>query len=500
MLQNCFDVVIVGAGVSGIGAARHLQTRCPSKTFTILETRDNIGGTWDLFRYPGIRSDSDMYTFGYAFRPWTQGKIFADGESIRNYVENTAAETGIDQHLQLGWRVLRANWDSSTAQWEVEATNARTGMTQALRCSFLMMCSGYYRYDRGYVPDFDGMDDFRGDILHPQHWPEDYDYSDKRIVVVGSGATAVTLIPAMAVEAKHVTMLQRSPTYIGAVPSVDHIANLLRRFLPTMMAHKLIRMKNIVLITIFYQMARWFPGWFKWQIKRYIRKQLGSDFDIKRHFTPKYAPWDQRFCVAPDGDFFQVLKNGSASIVTDHIQRITKAGIQLRSGDTLEADAIVMATGLDMQVGGGIDISINGDAVEPADCISYRGMMLAPIPNMAIAIGYTNNSWTLKIDLMCERVCRLLNHMDRKGYVSCVPVPPERLDTAPILTLKSGYVERAAARLPRQGTVPPWRTYQNYFQDMLTIRYGKLEDGAIQFAREPEQMRDKKETGAVTTA
>jgi len=259
-------------------------------------------------------------------------------------------------------------------------------------------------------------------------------------------------------------------------------------------------MKNIVLITIFYQMARWFPGWFKWQIKRYIRKQLGSDFDIKRHFTPKYAPWDQRFCVAPDGDFFQVLKNGSASIVTDHIQRITKAGIQLRSGDTLEADAIVMATGLDMQVGGGIDISINGDAVEPADCISYRGMMLAPIPNMAIAIGYTNNSWTLKIDLMCERVCRLLNHMDRKGYVSCVPVPPERLDTAPILTLKSGYVERAAARLPRQGTVPPWRTYQNYFQDMLTIRYGKLEDGAIQFAREPEQMRDKKETGAVTTA
>lgn len=489
MVENCFDVVIVGAGVSGIGAARHLQTRCPSKTFTILEARENIGGTWDLFRYPGIRSDSDMYTFGYAFRPWTQGKIFADGDSIRNYVQDTAAEFGIDQHIQPGWRVTQANWDSSTAHWELTAANTSTGEQQTLACSFLMMCSGYYRYDRGYVPEFDGIDDFRGDILHPQHWPEDYDCSDKRIVVVGSGATAVTLIPAMAFEAKHVTMLQRSPTYIGAVPSVDHIANLLRRILPGMMAHKLIRMKNIVLITCFYQMARWFPGWFKWQVNRYIRKELGPDFDIKRHFTPKYAPWDQRFCVAPDGDFFQVMKNGSASVVTDHIERITESGISLRSGESIKADAIVLATGLDIQVGGGIEVSINNKVIEPAECVSYRGMMLAPLPNLAIAIGYTNNSWTLKIDLMCERVCRLLNHMDSKGYVSCVPVPPDGLESAPLLDLKAGYVERAASRLPRQGTVPPWRTYQNYFQDMLTIRYGRLEDGAIQFSRkaDPQQ-------------
>ncbi len=486
MSLSCFDVVIVGAGVSGVGAAHHLQTRCPHKTYTILESRDDVGGTWDLFRYPGIRSDSDMYTFGYAFRPWTQGKIFSDGDSIRSYVQETANENGIDQHIQLGWRVVNANWNSTAAEWELQATNTRTGETQVLTCSFLMMCSGYYRYGRGHVPDFDGIDDFNGDILHPQHWPEGYDYSNKRIVIVGSGATAVTLLPAMADRAKHVTMLQRSPTYIGAVPSVDHVANLFRYMLPGMMAHKLIRMKNIVLITFFYQMARWFPGWFKWQVHRYIRKELGPDFDIKRHFTPKYAPWDQRFCVAPDGDFFQVLKNGSASVVTDHIERITESGIALRSGECIEADAIVLATGLDIQVGGGIEVSINDKVIEPAECISYRGMMLAPLPNLAIAIGYTNNSWTLKIDLMCERVCRLLNHMDSKGYVSCVPVPPDGLASAPLLDLKAGYVERAASRLPRQGTVPPWRTYQNYFQDMLTIRYGRLEDGAIQFSRKTD--------------
>jgi monooxygenase len=486
MTQKLFDVIIVGAGVSGVGAAHHLQTRCPGKTYTILESRDNIGGTWDLFRYPGIRSDSDMYTFGYAFRPWTKGKSFADGDSIREYVQATATEAGIDQHIQFGWRVQSANWDSAAAQWELVAQNSGTGQTQTLKCAFLIMCSGYYRYDRGHVPDFDGIDDFSGDILHPQHWPQEYDYSNKRIVIVGSGATAVTLLPAMAATAKHVTMLQRSPSYIGAVPSVDHVANILRRLLPGMLAHRIIRLKNILLITFVYQMARWFPRWFKWQVKRYIRSELGDDFNITRHFTPTYAPWDQRFCVAPDGDFFQVLKDGSASIVTDHIERITESGVALRSGEALEADAIVLATGLDMQVGGGIEVSIDHKVIEPASCISYRGMMLAPLPNLAIGIGYTNNSWTLKIDLMCERVCRLLNHMDRKGYVFCVPVPPPQLNTAPLLNLKAGYVERAKSRLPRQGTVPPWRTYQNYFLDMLTIRYGKLEDGALRFSREPD--------------
>lgn len=498
MTVESFDVLIVGAGLSGIGAAHHLQTRCPDKTYAILESRDNIGGTWDLFRYPGVRSDSDMYTFGYAFRPWTEGRVFADGDNIRNYVRQTAEDAGITDHLQFGQRVVSCNWISHSSRWELDVRDMKTGSTRQMTCRFLVLCSGYYRYDRAHEPDIPGRDDFGGDILIPQHWPQGYDYSGKRVVIIGSGATAVTLLPAMAEQAASVTMLQRSPTYIGAIPSRDLIAIALRWLLPSRLAHQVIRGKNIVLITLFYQMSRRCPGLVKWLLHRYIRRELGDDVDIVRHFTPHYEPWDQRFCIAPDGDFFQTLKEGKASVVTDHIDRITETGIALKSGDHLDADMIVMATGLEMQIAGGMDMRLDGQTVDPADCISYRGMMLAPFPNLAVALGYTNNSWTLKIDLTCERVCRLLHYMDRHQYASCVPVPPDDLETAPLMNLTSGYVMRKADDLPKQGTRPPWRVYQNYFQDMLTIRYGKLDDGVLQFSRANEAPQNQ--TATTSTA
>lgn len=480
-----FDVLIVGAGVSGVGAAHHLQRRCPGKTYAVLEARDDVGGTWDLFRYPGIRSDSDMYTFGYNFRPWLGGKVFADGPAIKNYVRETAEEAGIDQHIRFGRKVVKSNWVSSEARWHVEAQRTDTGESEHFTCSFLMMCSGYYRYERGHTPHFDGQESFQGDIIEPQLWPEDYDYAGKKVVIIGSGATAVTLVPAMAEEAGHVTMLQRSPTYIGPRPANDPIANFFRKVLPSKLAYGLTRAKNVLIAIAFFQLARIWPDYIRNMLKKYMREELGDDFDIEKHFTPAYKPWDQRFCAAPDGDFFLALKNGSASVVTDQIERFTETGITLKSGETLEADVIIPATGLEMQVAGGMTFHLDGEAVPANQCISYRGMMLSPLPNMAIAFGYTNNSWTLKIDLTCERVCRLLNHMDRKGYVSCVPVPPDGLETLPLLNLNSGYINRALDYLPRQGAVPPWRTYQNYIQDMLAIRYGKIEDGCVQFFSAP---------------
>lgn len=500
MSENYVDVLIVGAGVSGIGAAHHLQARCPGKTYAVLEARERIGGTWDLFRYPGIRSDSDMYTFGYNFRPWVEGSVFADGPNIRNYVTQTAADAGIDQHIRFQHRVVNSNWNSATSRWEVEALRGDTGEIVRFEAGFLMMCSGYYRYDRGHTPHFEGQADFAGDIVHPQLWPEDYDYAGKKVVIIGSGATAVTLVPAMAKTAGHVTMLQRSPTYIGPRPSNDPVANLLRRILPGRWAYSLTRMKNVLIAIIFYQIARRWPGAIRNMLNKYMREELGEDYPIEKHFQPAYAPWDQRFCAAPDGDFFDAIKNGTASVATDQIERFTETGIALKSGEHIEADVIIPATGLEMQIAGGMTFNLDGEPVEASKCISYRGMMLAPIPNMAIAFGYTNNSWTLKIDLTCERVCRLLNHMDKHDYVSCVPVPPEDLDTLPLLDLKSGYIERAAHYLPKQGAVPPWRTYQNYFQDMLAIRYGKLEDGHVRFSRADEVGAGAREDQGVAEA
>tara|TARA_R110000868_G_scaffold92734_2_gene257232 strand:+ start:28825 stop:30321 length:1497 start_codon:yes stop_codon:yes gene_type:complete len=482
MSDDHFDVLIVGAGLSGIAAAYHLQTRSPDRSYAILEARDAIGGTWDLFRYPGIRSDSDMYTFGFAFRPWTDGKVFADGPAIREYVSDTARRNGIEEKIRFGTRVAHASWDSETALWTVRTQRGESGERTSFTCSFLMMCSGYYRYEHGYMPDFPGMDEFAGAIIHPQLWPEGLDYSGKKVVIIGSGATAVTLVPAMADKASHVTMLQRSPTYIAARPSRDAIADFLRRILPSKIAYSLTRVKNVLLGIYVYQLSQRWPDFVKRQVLKAISDRLGPDFDVERHFSPSYNPWDQRFCLAPEGDFFDALADGSADIVTDQIERFTATGIRLKSGEEIAADLIIPATGLDMQLLGGMTVSVDGRMVRASDEVTYRGMMLSNVPNFAIAFGYTNASWTLKIDLTCERVCRLLNHMTARGYDYCVPTPPPDLETVPMLDFSSGYVQRALAHLPKQGVKAPWQTYQNYVQDMLTIRFGKLEDGAMRFA------------------
>lgn len=489
MSDEHFDVLIVGAGISGIAAAYHLQTRSPDRSYAILEAREAIGGTWDLFRYPGIRSDSDMYTFGFAFRPWTDGKVFADGPAIREYVSDTARRNGIEANIRFGTRVAHANWDSETARWTVRTERGADGKSTSFTCNFLMMCSGYYRYDQGHMPEFAGMEDFSGAIIHPQLWPEAVDYAGKRVVIIGSGATAVTLVPAMAEQAAHVTMLQRSPTYIAARPSRDGFADFMRKILPSKIAYSVTRAKNVLLTIYVYELSQRWPGFVKRQVIKAIADRLGPDFDVERHFSPSYKPWDQRFCLAPDGDFFDVLADGSASIITDQIDRFTKTGIKLTSGEEIEADLIIPATGLEMQLFGGMTLSVDGAMVRAADTVTYRGMMLSGVPNLALAFGYTNASWTLKIDLTCERVCRLLNHMTAKGFDYCVPTPPDDLETAPMLDFSSGYVQRALAQLPQQGVKSPWRTYQNYVQDMLTIRFGKLEDGALMFGRVGETAR-----------
>ncbi|WP_323762631.1 NAD(P)/FAD-dependent oxidoreductase [Maricaulis sp.] len=487
MSANEFDVLIVGAGLSGIGAAYHLQTRCPGRSYAILESRDAIGGTWDLFRYPGIRSDSDMYTFGYAFRPWTGGKAFADGPAIRQYVTDTASENGIDRHIRFGHRVVAADWNSAIARWQVTAVDGE-GQEKVFSVRFLMMCSGYYRYDQGYLPEFAGYNDFRGEIVHPQLWDRELDHAGKRVVIIGSGATAVTLVPAMAETASHVTMLQRSPTYIAARPSVDGVAEALRKALPAKLAYLLSRIKNIGLAIYIYQISKRWPNFVKKAVIKAVRDELGEGFDVETHFTPSYNPWDQRFCLAPDGDFFQVLKSGKADIVTDHIECFTTTGIQLKSGATLDADIIVPATGLEMQLAGGAQISRDGAVVDPADLYTYRGMMLGDVPNFALAFGYTNASWTLKVDLTCERVCRMLNHMEKTGTDIAIPQVPDDIKPEPLLDFSSGYVQRALAHLPKQGDRAPWKTYQNYVQDMLTIRFGKLEDGYMTFSKAPDSV------------
>ena len=484
---QAIDVLIIGAGLSGVGAAWHLQDKSPARSYKILEARADLGGTWDLFRYPGIRSDSDMYTFGYNFRPWTDGKVFADGPNIRNYVRDTAREAGIDRNIQFNTRVISASWNTQDARWTIQANH--DGVTETFKARFMIMCSGYYRYESGYMPDFPGREDFAGEVIHPQLWKEDQAYEGKRVVVIGSGATAVTLVPAMAAKAAHVTMLQRSPTYIAARPSRDAIADFLRKMLPGRLAYTLTRAKNIALLIFFYSLARGAPNFVKKGVIKQIRERLGEDFPVEKHFSPSYKPWDQRFCQAPDGDFFDVLKSGEASIVTDHIERFTKTGIQLKSGEHLDADMIIPATGLSMQVGGAVDISVDGRPFNAPDHVTYRGMMLSDVPNMALAFGYTNASWTLKIDLTCERVCRMLNHMAKTGADYAVAEPPADLETLPLLDFTSGYVQRAIADLPRQGATTPWRTHQNYLKDMVTIRYGALEDGHIRFGNAGDRSR-----------
>lgn len=483
------DVLILGAGLSGIGAACHLQRQCPGKSYAILEARDSIGGTWDLFRYPGIRSDSDMFTLGYSFRPWMHAKAIADGPSILSYIHDTAREHGVLEKIRLNHRALRAEWSSSDALWTVEAADADTGETTRFTCGFLYACTGYYRYDEGYSPSFPGRERFAGAIVHPQHWPKDLDCSGKRVVVVGSGATAVTLVPALADAGAQVTMLQRSPTYILSLPSVDPLAEALRRRLSVERAYSIMRWKNVLLTTLNFQLCRHAPKLMAKLIRRLARKQLPDGYDIDTHLTPTYRPWDQRLCVVPDGDLFKAVSSGRASIVTDRIDTLTERGIKLARGEELEADVIVTATGLNLLVLGGMSLAIDGEPVDLGKTIAYKGMMLCDVPNFALTLGYTNASWTLKADLVAQYVCRLLERMDAHGTPICTPQPPAAGEpTEPIIDLESGYVLRSIDQLPKQGARAPWRLHQNYVKDVRLLKRGPVDD-AMAFSRPPTAAR-----------
>ena len=476
-------VLIVGAGLSGIGAACHLRRDSPDRSFAILESRDAIGGTWDLFRYPGIRSDSDMQTLGYAFAPWKDAQTIADGPSILRYVRQTAAEYGVEERVRFNRRVVSADYDSTDGAWTVQVQCTDTSETVEMRCSFLFVCTGYYRYDEGYTPPFAGVDRYCGTLVHPQHWPEQLDYAGRRVVVIGSGATAITLVPAMARTAEHVTMLQRSPSYVISLPSVDPLATLARRLLPEMLAYQLVRWKNVALMAFSYQLSRRRPRLVKAVIRRGVRSQLPDDFDVDTHFAPLYDPWDQRMCVVPDADLFKALRAGTASIVTDRIETFTERGLKLAGGAELEADVIVTATGLRLQAIGGTTLSVDGAPVHLPDTLAYRGMMLSGVPNFAMTIGYTNASWTLKADLTADYVCRLLNHMAAHGYRQCMPAPdPQGVIRRPLLDLASGYVQRSIDELPAQGSERPWQVRQNYPLDMLDFRRADLDDGVMQFS------------------
>jgi monooxygenase len=478
------DVLIVGAGLSGVGAACHLRQGRPRKSFAILEGRAAMGGTWDLFRYPGIRSDSEMYTLGYRFRPWRDPKAIADGPSILNYIRETAAEFGIDKEIRYGHRVRRASWSSADAIWTVEAETGKEKTVVRFTCNFFFLCTGYYDYEGGYTPEWRGVERFRGPIVHPQKWPEDLDYEGKRVVVIGSGATAVTLVPAMAKRAAHVTMLQRSPTYVVSRPTQDKVANWLRRRLPDRAAYALTRWKNVLLQMFFYNLARKRPEFFKRMVAKGVRRQLGEAYDA-RHFTPRYNPWDQRLCLVPDSDLFRAIRGGRASVVTDHIETFTETGLELKSGEQLDADIVVTATGLVLKLMSGLQLVVDGAPVDLSKTMAYKGMMYSDVPNLASALGYTNASWTLKCDLTAEYVCRLLKHMDRHGYAQCTPrVNGLEITDEPILDFTSGYVVRALHTLPRQGSKTPWRLHQNYVKDLSMLRYGRVDDGTMEFKAE----------------
>jgi monooxygenase len=480
MADDHFDVLIVGAGLSGIGAAWHLQANCPERSYAILEGREAIGGTWDLFRYPGIRSDSDMYTLGYAFKPWREAKAIADGPSILKYVRDTARENDIEKHIRFSHLVKSAAWSSADATWTVEAGVG--GKMRKLTCNFLFLCGGYYSYEGGYTPDFPGAASFKGQIVHPQTWPEDLDYTGKQVVVIGSGATAVTLVPEMAKTAAHVTMLQRSPTYVVSRPAEDALANSLRKWLPAMLAYNIIRWRNVLFGMWFFRLARNKPDAVKKNIIDMVRAQLGPDYDVATHFTPRYNPWDQRLCLVPDSDLFEALKADRASVVTDHIDSFTPKGIKLKSGQTLPADIIVTATGLTLQVMNGLSISVDGRAIDPGKTLSYKGMMYEGVPNLASSFGYTNASWTLKCDLTCEYVCRLLNHMKRTGLRQATPHNADpTIGHEPWLDFSSGYVQRAMEKFPKQGTRAPWKLHQNYVLDLMGLKYAKVDDGVLAF-------------------
>ena len=474
------DVLILGAGLSGVGSACHLESKRPGTSYAIVEARSAIGGTWDLFRYPGIRSDSDMFTLGYSFEPWVGDKAIADGPSILEYIRTTARTHGIDDKVRFDRRVLSASWSTRDARWTVEIERTDTGEREQLTCGFLWGNTGYYRYDAGYRPEFPGEERFTGTFVHPQHWPEDLVWKGKRIVVIGSGATAVTLVPALAGEAAHVTMLQRSPTYIVARPGVDRLADSLRRHLPAKVAHTVIRWKNVLLTQFSFQLSRRAPDLVKKGIRKGVSEALPAGYDIDTDFSPRYNPWDQRLCLVPDGDLFEAMTAGRAEVVTGTIDTFTPTGVRLASGVELDADVVVTATGLVMQLFGGIRLDVDGTEVVPGDTVAYKGIMLCGVPNLASTFGYTNASWTLKADLTAEYVCRLLDLMDQRGMRQCTPVPPgPGQPTEPFIDFSSGYVTRAAADLPKQGHTTPWRLHQNYLRDTWLLRFAKVDDAMV---------------------
>ena len=488
-----FDVLIVGAGLSGIGAGARLRMDCPGKTFAILEGREAMGGTWDLFRYPGIRSDSDMYTLGYRFRPWSDPKAIADGPAILEYVRKTSKEFDLDQEIRYNHRIGHASWSSEDSLWSVEAETRPVASVSApgdeaahiksFTCNFLYLCTGYYDYESGYTPEWQGFDHYKGTIVHPQKWPDNLDYAGKKVLVIGSGATAVTLVPAMAETAAHVTMLQRSPTYVVTMPARDNIANFLRSVLPSKAAYAISRWKNILRAMLFYTLSRRNPAMMKRTIAKGVAKELGEEYTAK-HFSPDYNPWDQRVCIVPDSDLFKCIRDGRASVVTGHIETFTETGVRLTNGERLDADIIVTATGLRLKIMAGLQLVVDGEPVDLSTKMAYKGMMYNDVPNLGQAFGYTNASWTLKCDLTSEYVCRLINYMDANGCASCVPrISDPTVTPEPVLDFKSGYVLRALNELPSQGSKTPWRLHQNYVKDLSMLRYGRVNDGTMEFRR-----------------
>ncbi|WAC53593.1 flavin-containing monooxygenase [Gordonia sp. SL306] len=475
------DVLIVGAGISGIGAARYLTTEHPARSFAIVEARAAAGGTWDLFRYPGIRSDSDLHTFGYEFKPWTDKQAIADAPRILDYLHETIDENGLTEHIRYQHRVVSAAWSSDDARWLVEIDRGDTGERTRISAGWIFCGSGYYDYDEGFTPEFQGRERFQGQIVHPQHWPEDLDYAGKRVVVIGSGATAVTLLPAMADEAEHVTMLQRTPTYIIPLPREDAIANALKKVLGDKRGYALTRQKNVAQQRLLFELCQRFPSVARRMIRKINASQLPEGYPVDTHFNPPYNPWDQRLCVVPDSDLFRTIRKGKASIVTDRIATFTETGVLLESGEELEADIVVTATGLNIKIIGGIDLSVDGRPVSLPDTVVYRGMMLSGVPNFALAIGYTNASWTLKIGLLCEYFCQLLTYLDRHGYDSVWAVADPAMPTRPLLDFGAGYVQRALATLPKQGPEAPWVMSMSYYADRRLLR-GDVEDEHLHFS------------------
>jgi len=473
------DVIIVGAGLSGIGAAYHIQSKCPKKTYTVLEARDTMGGTWDLFKYPGIRSDSDMYTLGFPFNPWKNPKAIADGPSILQYIKDTARKFDIDKKIQYNHQVVDASWSDDEKMWTLTMA-AREKVPHQLKCRFLFMCTGYYDYENGYTPEFPGRETFEGKIIHPQKWDESLDYTNKKVVIIGSGATAVTLAPELSKKAKNVTVLQRSPTYIISLPSEDPVANFLSKLLPMKATYHLVRWKNILMATGLYNVSRKWPNAMKKLIQRGVKKELGENYNT-RHFDPPYKPWDQRLCIVPDSDMFIAIKEGKVEMATDTISRFTPKGILLNSGKELEADIIITATGLKVRLMGGMTMRINGKLSDTAQTHAYRGVMFSDVPNFAIAIGYTNASWTLKCDLNCQFVAKLINYMNAHHHTVCVPRYDNAIPSEPLIDLNSGYVTRALDKLPKQGTKHPWKVYQNYVRDLLTLKWGGISDPYLEY-------------------